>query len=276
MLRTSRFLPVLLLPLLLAAVATAGADTLLTIKSRTEGAPIMGRSPSQSAEVKIWVSPDDKRIRRDEGGYSMIMVLDKSKMYIVDHNAKTYNEIDLPVDFKKLMPQGGEQMMEEMQRMQKMEVAVKPSAETKKIGSWNTKRYEVTLTNAAGMKIASQMWMSQDVGFDTAAFSKLQASMTALSSSGTEWAKKMGEIPGFPVLTESRMTTPQGEIKTFQELQSVDKKPAPAGTYSVPSGYEKTGFGAVVPRSPVRPGPPRPAAPPPAAPKPAAPPPSGN
>lgn len=270
--RTSRLLLGLLLPLTLAAVATAGADTLLTIKSRTEGAPIMGKSPSQSTEVRIWVSPDDKRIRRDEGLYSMIMVLDKSKMYIVDHQAKSYNEIDLPVDFKKLMPQGGEQMMEEMRRMQKMEVAVKPSTETKKIGSWNTKRYEVTLTNTAGMKVDSQMWMSQDVGFDTAAFSKLQAGITSLSSGGSEWAKKMGEIPGFPVLTESRMTTPQGEIKTFQELESVDKKPAPAGTYAVPSGYERTEFGAVVPHSPVRPGPPHPAARPPAAPKPAPPP----
>jgi hypothetical protein len=118
--------------------------------------------------------------------------------------------------------------------------------------------------------------MSQDVGFDTAAFSKLQASITSLRSTGSDWAKKMGEIPGFPVLTESQMTTPQGEIKTSQELESVDKKPAPAGTYGVPSGYERTAFGAPVPRSGIRPGPPHPAATPPAAPKPAAPPPAGN
>jgi hypothetical protein len=274
----NRTISSLILPLALAVVPAAGADVLLTIKSHTEGAPTMGRIPAQGGEIKIWVSPDDQRIRRDEENYSMILRLDKSKMYILDHQAKTYNEVDLPVDFKKIMPQGGEQMMAEVERLQKMDISVKPTTETKKIGNWNTKRYDVTVTSPSGMKVDSQLWMSKDVGFDTAAFSKMQTSMTALNPGNAAWAKKMAQIPGFPVLTESHVSTPQGEVKSSQQLQAADKKPAPAGTYDVPSGYTKTDLGATAGRPmPGRPMPGQPAGasrPAPPAPKPATPPPA--
>ncbi len=265
----------LLLPLTLAAVTAAGADTLLTMKSHTEGAAAMGQ-PNRDSQVKVWVSPDNQHIRRDESTFSLLLLLDKNKMYLIDNQAKTYNEVDLPVDFKKLMPQGGEQMQEEMNRMGKMDVTVKPTDETKKINSWNAKKYEVDLANPTGMKINSTMWMSRDVGIDTAAFSKMQAHMSSLSPTAGDWVKKISQIPGFPVLTESRVTTPRGEIKTTQELAAVDKRPAPAGTYELPSGYTRTPFGGG-PGGP-RPGGPRPGAaaprPIPPAPRPTAPPPT--
>lgn len=254
----------LALPLALALAPAAGADTLLTMKNHAQGAAAMGQ-PDRDSEVKVWVSPDSQHLRRDEATVSMLLLFDKNKMYLIDNQAKTYNELDLPIDFKKLV-QGGEEMAEQMNRMAKMDVVIKPSQETKKIGAWTAKKYDVSLSNTTGMKIDSTMWMSQDVGIDTAAFAKMQAHMTSLSPGTGDWVKKISQIPGFPVLTESRVATPRGEIKTTQELAAVDKKPAPAGTYELPSGYTKTPFGGGMPGP--RPGAParRPPAPRPAAP----------
>ena len=86
----------LLLPLALAA-ASAGADTLLTMKTHTDAAAL--GQPSRDSEIKVWVSPDNQHLRRDESTFSLLLVLDKSKMYLVDNQSKTYNEVDLPVDF---------------------------------------------------------------------------------------------------------------------------------------------------------------------------------
>jgi hypothetical protein len=248
----------LLLPLALAATA-AGADTLLTMKTHTDAAAL-GQS-NRDSEIKVWVSPDNQHLRRDEATFSLLLLLDKSKMYLVDNQTKTYNEVDLPVDFKKLDPVHGSQMAEQMQAMTKMDVSVKPTTEQKKVSSWTAKKYQVSMSNAAGMKIDSDMWMSQDVGIDSAAFAKMQAHMTSLSPGSGEWVKKLSQIPGFPVLTETRVTTPGGVIKSTQQLASVDQKPAPAGTYSLPSGYTKAPFGTMS----GAPAPGRPAAPPPGA-----------
>ncbi len=237
-----RMITSLLLPLALAVATAAGADTLLTMKSHTDATAV--GQPNHDSQIKVWVSPDNQEIRRDEANFSLLLLLDKNKMYLIDNQAKSYNEVDLPVDFKKLMPQGGEQMMEQMAKMSKMDVVVTPTAETKKIGAWSAKKYQVNLSNAAGMKIASDMWMSKDVGFDTASFAQMQAHLTSLSPGNGDWAKKIAQIPGFPVYTESRVTTPQGQIKTTQELAAVDKKAAPAGTYQVPTGFAKAAFGA--------------------------------
>jgi hypothetical protein len=239
-----RTIPSLLLPLALAFATAAGADTLLTMKSHTELPAGMGQ-PSRDSEIKVWVSPDNQRIRRDEATVSLLLLLDKNKMYMIDNQGKAYSEVDLPIDFKKLMPAGNEEMVAEMNKMAKMDVTITPTQETRKVGSWNATKYVVHLKNPSGMTIASDMWMSKQVGIDPTAFAKMQAQMTSLSPGNTEWAKKITQIPGFPVLTESRVATPQGDVKTSQTLVAVDVRPAPAGTYQLPSGYTSAPFGTI-------------------------------
>ena len=48
--------------------------------------------------VTLWVGPN--RVRRDDGNATSILLFDQKKLYIVDHQDKSYTAIDLPVDFK--------------------------------------------------------------------------------------------------------------------------------------------------------------------------------
>jgi hypothetical protein len=222
--------------LLLAFPLAAGADTLYTMKSHTDAFKVGGESqPAKDATVKIWAAGD--RLRRDEGDQSMILRLDKNRLYIVDHADKTYSEITLPIDLRKMMPKGTEAMADQIAAGMKITVQVTPSDETKKLGQWNARRYEVAVQSAMGMKIATTMWVSKEIeGF--APFNKLAGTMASLQPGSGEWVKQLEKIDGFPVLTESKVDALGAQFTTREELVAVETKAAPSGTYDLPAGYK--------------------------------------
>ena len=179
--------------------------------------------------------PDEARVTFARSDIAAIM--SALKMYLLDNTAKTYSVLDLPIDYRKLAPKGGEQMMEQMSQMAKMDVAVTPRDETKKIGAWTAKRYDVVMTNPMGMKIETTMWVSKDVGVDVSALTQMAVTMTALKPGTMDWIKKMQAIPGYPVLQESKVSVMGNEMKTSEQLVAVEKKEPPAGTYEPPAGY---------------------------------------
>jgi hypothetical protein len=225
----------LLALLALALPVTAGADTLYTMKSHTDAFKMGGESqPAKDSQVKVWAAGD--RLRRDEGDQSMILRLDKSRLYTVDHADKTYSEISLPIDIRKMMPKGTEAMADQIAAGMKVTVQVTPRDETKKINQWNARRYDVTVQSAMGMKIATTLWVSKEIeGF--AGFNKLAGTMASLQPGSGEWVKQLEKIDGFPVLTESQVDALGAQFSTREELVSVETKAAPAGTYDLPAGY---------------------------------------
>ena len=240
------------LALLLAA--PAGADTLLTLKTHSEVPAPKGRAVEQTDRtVTVWVGPN--RVRRDDGKAASIVLFDKKKLYIVDHADKSYTAIDLPVNLAKLVPgPQGELLQKEMSATAKLDAKITKTAETKKIGVWNTRKYHVDLSNPT-IKVSTDMWVSRDVGVDINALRQLQLSVASLQPGALDWVKKLQEIDGFPVLQESSLNfgTPK-DATTREELISVEKgKEPPANTFVPPAGYTLKPFvtpGALVPAAP--------------------------
>lgn len=217
-----RILPLLLF---LFAAAPVAADTLLTIKSHVQGLTMAG---SPDGEIRIWVAGD--RLRRDDGdATSTILRLDRNRLYIVNHQDRTYSELSLPLDLQKLGAS---------QDALKTVVQVKPSNETKKIRSWNARRVEVDVSNAAGLKLDGTLWVSTDVEA-YAALNRMAVSLAALQPGGANLARQLEEIGGFPVVQETDVEMNGSRFKTREELVSVETKAAPAGLYEPPAGYVK-------------------------------------
>lgn len=242
-LRISHIITLSLL-LALPAISTlpAGADTLLTLKSHVDTPAMLGNNMGGSDRtITVWVGAN--RVRRDDGTTSSIMLFDKKKLYIVDHQDKSYTAIDLPVDFKKLVPgPQGEALYKEMSAAAKMDAKITRTAETKKIGAWNTQKYHVELSNPT-MKASTDMWVSKDVGVDMNVLRQMQLNMASLQPGALDWVKKMQQIDGFPVRQESslNMGAPK-DTKTREELVSVEKKEPPANTFAPPAGYTQKPF----------------------------------
>lgn len=210
--------------LLLLLATPAVADTLLTVRSSIEGLKI---APSQAEPIRIWIGGEKgDRLRRDEGDTSYILRLDHGKLYVINHADKTYSELPLPIDARKI---GAPPEMQ-------VKAQVTATGETKKIGSWNVRKYRVDITNPAGLHLDTTVWASSDVASHQA-LTRLAASIAALQPGSADWSLKLGQIEGFPVLQEADVTMGTSHFKTREELVGIETKDAPAGAYDPPAGY---------------------------------------
>ena len=216
--------------------STLGADTLYTLKSHTDAFEVQGhKQPAEDTDITVWVAGD--KLRRDQGGQSMIFRPDKSRFYILDHEDKTYSELPLPIDLRKLMPPGNEALADQIAASMKVTVQVTPKTETRQVGQWNAKRYDVSVQSAMGMKIATTLWVSRDVeGFQS--FNRLSATMASLQPGSEAWVQELQKIDGFPVLQESKVDALGAKFGTREELVAIETKAAPAGAFDLPAAYK--------------------------------------
>jgi uncharacterized protein DUF4412 len=217
-----------LLALLLLTTAPAWADTLLTVRSSVEG---LKMDQPQNPEVKIWIAGD--KLRRDEGDSSYILRLDRNKLYVVNHADKTYSEVPLPIDLQKIAAPAAVQMR----------VQVTSTNETKRIGGWNARKYKVDISNPAGLHLDTTIWASKDIA-TYQAYNRMAASLAALQPGSGEWARKLEQIEGFPVVQEADVTMGTSRFRTREELVAVEEREAPSSAYEIPAGYTAQPFGA--------------------------------
>lgn len=220
-----------LIVLAAALALPAGADTVLTLKSRVDGLRIPGQ-PAET-ESRVWRAGD--KLRRDDGDTSVILRLDRNKLYLVNHADRTYNELSFPIDPQQFAAAGP------AADAMKVAARVTPMDEVKKIRDWSARRYRVEISSAAGVKLDTTMWVSRDLDSD-GAFRKLAVSLAALQPGNADWARKLGQIEGFPVLQEADVQMGDTRFKTREELVAVETKEAPAGFYEPPAGYNARPF----------------------------------
>ncbi len=224
----------------LLAVGVAGAEYKVVQKHHQDGFSMMGQTQAPTDEEHVtWIG--DKKLRMDQGSSSTIVLVDAGKMMLIDHDDKTYTEVDLPVDLAALMPPG---MAEQMMEMLKFDVTVTASDETKKVGEWNAKRYDLKMTSAM-MSLDSVIWASTETPIDAAAFFNLFSVVMSLQPGMDSMLEQMREIDGYVVSQEGKMSmTFMGDttIGSSDVVTSIEKADPPAGTYDPPAGYAKEEF----------------------------------
>jgi len=217
-----------------ALPALATADTLLVQKQHTDAMSFMGHEePAKDETIEMWLSK--KGVARRGGAIDTIIRLDEKKLYVINNAEKAYSTIALPFDFKSLLPPDQQPMIEQMEKMMAMNVTVTPTSETKQVGSWSAKRYNISVTSMA-MKMDIVSWLSKDVAIDYPAYREFVKSSASLQPRA-DWMKQLAELDGFPVLQDTTMTIMGKPIASHTELVSVDERAAPAGTFDPPAGY---------------------------------------
>jgi hypothetical protein len=230
-----RSLPALALLLLSASVPTF-ADSLVTLKTHVDAFEIMGRKQeARDADVKMWLAKD--KVRRDDRDISTILRLDQKKLMLIDHKEKTYSVLTLPVDLLKVLPAEHRKELEALLPKLRMEVSVKNGDETRKIGSWNTRKVQVSMNNEMGMRVTTDFWVSPEVEVDRRLYTQLSATLASLQPGTGDLISQLEKIEGFPVLQESTMTVMGQDVRSREELISVETKEAPADLFEPPAGY---------------------------------------
>ncbi len=240
---SKKIVPALMGLLLVVALvaAPASADTKLMMKSHTDAYQVMGQNqPAQDSDVTFWIG-DDKAARSD-GDSTIILRPDQKKLFVVNHANETYSALDLPVDVMAMMPEATRQQMGQMMDAMKMSATVTPTEETQTINDWSTKLWNVSLSNAMGMKIDSKVWASQDVDVDLDSFRAMTRAMASLQPGFGEAADELLKVDGVPVVMESTVNMMGTSFQSREEMVSASTEAAPAGTYEVPEGYTEQEF----------------------------------
>ncbi|NIM91658.1 MAG: DUF4412 domain-containing protein [Candidatus Aminicenantes bacterium] len=221
------FLTLILFPVL------AKADT--HVKRMVHMDAFMGQ-PASDEELSMWLAKD--KFRYDAlRGMTQIVRFDKKKLYMINHNNQSYSEIDLPIDLTKALDPQAQQMMGQLQTS----VTVTDTGETQKIGNWNCNKYkiEVNITMMMSMTIEMDWWVSKDVGSDLIKlYQKHYGEVLDATPMMADLVEEIKKVKGFPIKTESSMMG----MSMTDEVFSIEKKKAPAGTYDVPAGYTKAAY----------------------------------
>lgn len=219
----------------LCAAGIAAADYKIVQKHHQDGFSMMGQSqPPTDEEHVTWVG--DKRLRMDQGSTSTVVSLPAKKMYIINHDDKTYNEVGLPVDLTTLLPPG---MAEQMLEMMKFDITVTPSDETKKVGEWTAQRYDLKMTSAM-MSMDSVLWASTETPVNFDDYYDLYSQVMNLQPGMEGMMEQMRQIKGYVVAQDATMSmTFMGEttVGSSDQVLSIEKVDPPADTYGPPAAY---------------------------------------
>lgn len=198
----------LLLTILVAPAALA--DTLMIIR---EGS---GTADDSSAKVQSWSGSD--RIARIDGNGRMIGDLAAGMLYVVNDQARTCHAMSTrdpdrdPAALKAAVEA----------------VTFRKTGKSERIGPWKAEVYELVADNGDdGYQMV--LWITDEIPVDPIH----RAYMESVATQETAAMLAIYDLGGFPVRSEVQM----GPIQMWSELQSIEQKPAPAGTYEVPPGY---------------------------------------
>ncbi|MGD9344596.1 MAG: hypothetical protein PVH84_01955 [Candidatus Aminicenantes bacterium] len=219
------------------ATVFVNADVYIKQQTHTDAFEVMGQSqPAKDVINHMWLA-DNKMASLSED-QSFIIDLEKSKVFWMNSQNKTYIEMDLPLDISKYLPEQAAQMMSNMN----ISVAVQPTDVTETIAGKTCKKYDVTMTIMMMMTMEMKMkvWATEDVPFD---WKKFQDKMIQMFSPtmplGEEALNAFKQIEGWQMRSEMTMNMMGADMKTVQEVVEITEKDAPAGTYTVPEGYTK-------------------------------------
>lgn len=229
----------LALALALGALPLA-ADTVLTLRNHSDEIVMMGqKTPAQDNEHQYWFS--DSATRYDMSESSIVMNLEQKKLFIINHDEKSYSTIDLPFDFKSLVGPEMAPMMDQMMKMMAASVTVTPTGRGGEFGGYSCKYSKVDISMAM-MQMASEQCLSDQMPIDYSRYKALAVAQAEMVPNGS-WMKEMAEkLQGFPVRSETTTTMMGKSFESWQELTSVEERSAPAGFYAPPAGYREIKF----------------------------------
>lgn len=237
--------PCLLLAALVFLCAPARADLLLVSKSHTDAYNLFGKAvPAKDSQTTIWFAKD--RLRIESEGMQAIVRLDQKKLILLDPKEKVWKSIELPFDLKHYLPPEKALMAEQMMGARALAAKIEEKDDARKIGEWNAKRYDITLSQVGNVVTKEIVWASTDVKADSAAFEEMWGALMSITPENHNLVRELARIQGIPVRRERTQNLSGVAVSTVEEVSSATEKEAPAGTYEPPAGwtekpYELTG-----------------------------------
>lgn len=224
----------LVLPLtLIAGIAVAAPDAYVTGKIDADDFQGFNQEPAGAdPKVEIWIGAD--RVRSRQGGLTQILRLDQKRLYQIDEKRRIYAVEELRSQgslWERVPSQKFPPLDAEAQELMRPRFTPLPTDETRKIGSWQAKRYLGRLASQLQSgRTRVSWWLAPDLKIDDRTYRQLLLLETPALA-------PLLENPGFPVLREKVTEGPGYEVKWSLAVKKVEMREPPADTYDPPAGY---------------------------------------
>ncbi|MFN0205922.1 MAG: DUF4412 domain-containing protein [Planctomycetota bacterium] len=242
--RTLVFAPVALFTIFVLG-AGGDPDTVIIRKTHTDAFMMRDReTPARDATITTWMRGKDK-LRIEEGDQVTIVLAGEKKVHLLNTKDKTASTVELPFDMKKYMPEsapaggGREGRGGDGARADgggAPAVTVTPTEETRKISNWTAKKYKVSRSGGFNTT-TEEVWAVADAGFELAAFRELTSQIPSMRPAPAA-NDEMKKIEGFVILIERTRQMGDADVKSREEIVSIEKKEAPEGAFEIPKDYQ--------------------------------------
>jgi len=234
--RTSMFVFLITLCLCLPAMAGQHLAYEVTKNAYQRGGETV---PASVDTMHHWL--DGKNARTDgDKNTTYLYHGETGLIYTINHDSRTYNEIEQGA-FKKLLekhmgPDAGE-AAERMMSMFQIKSSVTPTEETKKIGNYDCTKYVFELTIASPVK--HTIWATKDLAVDMELYSIANNAMQALLPGFDGMITELNKIGGVPVESsfeanfQGILTSGSSRLLNYEEVDLGKDK------FAIPEGYAK-------------------------------------
>ncbi|MCJ7580263.1 MAG: hypothetical protein MUP98_06985 [Candidatus Aminicenantes bacterium] len=211
------------------------ADVYIKQKIHTDAINMMGQNqPAVDDFSEMWITENKMAVLSP--GVSIIVDMAKKVVFYVNIEGKTYVEMGIPVDFSKYIP---DEMAQMGQGMLNTSVTVQPTGESMTINNWKCEGYDVNM-DMMMLQMKTKVWASKDVPFDWKDLMSKNMELTKVTLKLNDQSiQEMAKIDGFQIKSETTMNIMGSDMNSYQEVVEISEKPAPAGVYTVPEGFEK-------------------------------------
>lgn len=203
----------------------------------------MDQNPS-TMDGTTWISKN--KMRQDDGdATSVIIRLDKNKVFILNHTDKTYSEMDLPLKLEENLTPESKQLIQVME----ISSSVEETRETEEIKGWKSKKFLADISISVmgmDMPMTMEIWASKETGIHLKTFRRFYAVLLSMNPFTKDIVEEFQKIDGYPILTKISMRVKGVETKSQEEVITVEETRAPRGTYDLPSEYTRVAYNPLI------------------------------
>jgi hypothetical protein len=120
-----------------------------------------------------------------------------------------------------------------------MSAKVTETGETKKIGSWNCRKYLIEMNMGMIGKSQMEAWATEDLKIDYGLYFTSANAMLAGQAGFDKIIQEMKKVKGVIVYQTATTSVMGADVESTTEILEVKETDAPAGTYDIPVGYKK-------------------------------------
>jgi hypothetical protein len=230
-----------LLPLFLMfliPMTAVQADVCVKQHSHSDGYYYGGiNTPPEDEDSEMWISGEKMAVIGPNR--SIIISSGENLMFFVNHTDSSYAEIALPMDW---VAAAGEQLAARVMSFQR-HGEIKETGESKKIGNWNCKGYEITshilYEENRYYEMETTVWVTTDLPANLDAYAGMVNHVGMLRNYHVDFVKELGKIRGIQLSSETINYRKGFSFDSNEELLEAFEGDPPDGVYSVPEGYTK-------------------------------------